>query len=836
MTALLAVVLLAAAEAPQAERALVEYRAPRYPPEALASRREREVTCYVSVDATGAVSDLFIDRQEDPEFSAATAEAASHLRFEPAAGPSVISFVYRFALSPRFSFVPGLLALRGSARVEVREAGTRVLLPGASIVAVGLGSGGNTGARGTAVLALPAGEEELLVFAPEHAFRQERVWISPGETAPVAIYLQRIEPDQLSAVVPGERRRDAPVQTELSREELRNVPGTNEDPMRVIELLPGVARAPFTGGQLLVRGARPEDTGAYINGQRIPILYHLLNGPSVLSESALDRLDFLAGGAGVYYGRNLAGIVSVNPRSTVPDGWHGLAAADLKKSSVFLEAPAGERRQFFVAGRVSYPNPADRLFDKNLESNPHPTYGDYQASFRQRLDGGGSVGVLAFGSEDSLSQSQEGRGLSLTTQDQSIGFHRVQLLGSFPLSPSVLFSVTPLFGYDRSIDRSAGTPGLGNAPPQVRDTRTVAGGLRSEVAYKRDPRFEVRGGIDSSIDNVRYRFDQQASQDLEQLGATSSLRELREGVQHTLALGQYVEVSAGVGPLRITPGLRVDAIHWNGHTRTGIDPRLWMRMAAGSGQVFAYAGLYHQAPQPVELDPGAGNPGLDLERALQTGAGIEQRWRSYTVRLEGFYERRNDLVFPASPTATASGTVANPHFLNSGVGRSYGFEVLLRRELGGAMYGWIAYTLSRTEEIPAPGDPWQPGTFDQRHILNLLLAMRISTQIELSTRLRVATGNPDRRVLDAVFDSTAGRFVPVQQALGSQRLPTFTQLDVEVNNIWTADLYRVALYIDLENLLGRTNGEVLVHDYRFQQQDYLPGVPFGAAVGARVTF
>jgi TonB dependent receptor len=170
------------------------------------------------------------------------------------------------------------------------------------------------------------------------------------------------------------------------------------------------------------------------------------------------------------------------------------------------------------------------------------------------------------------------------------------------------------------------------------------------------------------------------------------------------------------------------------------------------------------------------------------------------------------------------------------VGRSYGVELLLRRELSRYFYGWISYTLSKTEELPRPGDQWQPGAFDQTHILNMVLALRISTQVELSTRFRYATGNPDRHVLDAIFDSTAGRYVPVAQPLGSERVPAFTQLDIEINNIWTADLYKLTLYVDIENIMNRRNGEVIAYDYRFQAQDVVPGPPFNAAIGARVTF
>ncbi|HZX64947.1 MAG TPA: TonB family protein, partial [Myxococcales bacterium] len=399
MTGFLVALLLAAPDAPRIERALERYYAPEYPAVSLRERTEGQVACQLFVDPSGAVTAFDIAQGSDAELSAAVSGAVRNLRFAP--GPAtVMSFVFRFALEPEFVIVPGLLAVNGSVEVEVREAGTRVPVPGATVVAVGLASGGITDGRGVIRLTLPAGEERLLVATPEHSFLQEPVTVAPGETASTTVYLYRTRPGQFSAVIPGERHRDSAAPTQITREEVRNVPGTNEDPLRVVELLPGVARAPFLGGQLLVRGARPEDTGAYINGQRIPILYHLLNGPSVVSESAIDRIDFLAGGAGAYYGRNLAGIVSVLPRTTRPDGWHGLVAADLKKSSVFLEAPAGDHRQFFVAGRLSYQNPLENAFLTDDQKRlPVPRYRDYQVGYRQRLESGNTMGALLFGSE-----------------------------------------------------------------------------------------------------------------------------------------------------------------------------------------------------------------------------------------------------------------------------------------------------------------------------------------------------------------------------------------------------------------------------------------------------
>jgi hypothetical protein len=36
--------------------------------------------------------------------------------------------------------------------------------------------------------------------------------------------------------------------------------------------------------------------------------------------------------------------------------------------------------------------------------------------------------------------------------------------------------------------------------------------------------------------------------------------------------------------------------------------------------------------------------------------------------------------------------------------------------------------------------------------------------------------------------------------------------------------------------MNRRNGEVIARDYRFKQQDVIPGPPLNAAIGARVTF
>ena len=80
-------------------------------------------------------------------------------------------------------------------------------------------------------------------------------------------------------VVHGERQAEEVSRYTLEGDELQKVPGSFGDPLRVITDLPGVARPPFGLGLLVVEGANPADTGTYMDGIQLPLLYHFLAGP-----------------------------------------------------------------------------------------------------------------------------------------------------------------------------------------------------------------------------------------------------------------------------------------------------------------------------------------------------------------------------------------------------------------------------------------------------------------------------------------------------------------------------------------------------------------------------
>src|SRR5690606_3087044 len=110
---------------------------------------------------------------------------------------------------------------------------------------------------------------------------------------------------------------------QLDRRELQKMPGTFGDPIRVVENLPGLARAPLLGGALIVRGGTPLDTTVFIDGVPVPQLYHFGLFRSVLHDTMLDSIEFSPGGFSARYGTAIAGIVEIQTRELDCETWHG---------------------------------------------------------------------------------------------------------------------------------------------------------------------------------------------------------------------------------------------------------------------------------------------------------------------------------------------------------------------------------------------------------------------------------------------------------------------------------------------------------------------------------
>jgi hypothetical protein len=73
-------------------------------------------------------------------------------------------------------------------------------------------------------------------------------------------------------------------------------------------------------------------------------------------------------------------------------------------------------------------------------------------------------------------------------------------------------------------------------------------------------------------------------------------------------------------------------------------------------------------------------------------------------------------------------------------GRAYGLEFLLRRQSKTGVFGWISYTLSRSERYR--DTIWVPYDFDRTHLVNVVAGLPLPRNWDVGVRGQYQSGRP----------------------------------------------------------------------------------------------
>ncbi|HWB77073.1 MAG TPA: energy transducer TonB, partial [Nannocystaceae bacterium] len=368
MSAIGAALALAIVLAEPAERAPADLVAPvlhapvelDLPPE-LANDAERpsgDVVVKYVVGIDGVPHSLEVERSLDPRLDALAIAAVAKLRYDPAryqgeAVEVVLRQTIPFAAPkpppkidpprkpellelppPRQPAPVGDAPLRGM----IREAGTRVALPAATIIVVPAPADAELGRvrkRDYAAIDTPAwqsqvrsaddgtfavpdakpGKLRVVVTAPGFERHETIVAIGTSERVDIEVYLVRASDNPYRTVVSSDRNaREEVTRRTITPQEIGNLPGTQGDALKSIQNFPGVARAPFGIGLLVIRGADPTDSSVYLGEHEIPQLFHFGGLTSVFNADVITQIDYLPGNFDARYGDAIGGVIDVKTR------------------------------------------------------------------------------------------------------------------------------------------------------------------------------------------------------------------------------------------------------------------------------------------------------------------------------------------------------------------------------------------------------------------------------------------------------------------------------------------------------------------------------------------
>jgi TonB family protein len=808
-----------------------------YPQQALDEGQTEpfSVLTIVTVDPTGHVTDAKVDKPVGHGFDEAAIAAARSLVFDPAVRTSDGKPVAaRIRFSYRFVPPPGVLAGRVLKRAVERP------IEGASVV-VRDASGREYTAMSAAdgawrISGVRAGTLHIVVRAPNLVAREADETLKPGQEIDVVDRLEAevVLPSNIDAGAADDEIQEVEVHGEkpprevtkftLEEREISRIPGTGGDALRSLQSLPGVARPPPLSGLLIVRGSAPADTGYFVDGTPVPIVYHFGGLSSVVPTEMLDRIDFYPGNFSSQYGRAMGGIVDIGLKDPKKDKVHGFAELDLIDARGLVQGPIGKTGwTFAVAGRRSWFDVwlAPVLKATGAGVSVAPVYYDYQAILQRDLDKHSNVRFAVFGSDDLFRILLNSASVSNPQLSGSIGTHtgfwRAQGLYRNRLTDDTELRFNVAAGEDSSEFN------IGSIVYNEVDYPITS---RLEVSHKLDKHTTMNAGYD--IIYAPYAVTAQApplprpgqpptgpfgSQQLLYTHATSDFFEP--------AFYTEWELTPWAGG-RLVPGVRLD---YDKDTKSwDLAPRFVVRQDITRDPrttVKAGAGLFAEPPTAQQTNSVFGTPGLTSNRAYHYDLGIEREFtRNIEGSIEGFYKQLDHLV-----TAGLG---------NTGSGVIYGSEVLLRYKPDERFFGWLAYTLSRSARRDAPGMPLHLSQYDETHVLTVLGSYRLGGGWEFGARYRLTSGymyTPDSY---GYFDETAATYLPIQgyPAYGA-RNPLFHSLDLRVDKTWKVSWGTLSAYLDVLNVYNQTNVDGINYDYNYTHTAPTGDLPILPSIGIR---
>lgn len=600
--------------------------------------------------------------------------------------------------------------------------------------------------------------------APAPPVVEARAAAPPSTTRPRPAAPGRPAPARPASATPPEEvvvhgARGEPSRTaSLGRAEVRQLPGAFGDPFRAIDALPGVT--PIASGVpfFFVRGAPPGNVGYFLDGVKVPYLFHVALGPSVVHPGIVERVDLYPGGYPASFGRFTGGIVSgelTQPRTDL----HGEANLRLVDAGALAETGfANGRGTALVGGRFSYTAALVSLFATGVEL----AYRDYQARVSYDVTPRDRLVVTSFGAFDLLGQTTNDiRTILFATE-----FYRVDTRWEHTFSPETKARTSLTFGYDQS-----------RVPAQPRNSQNLLGNVRTEVLHTLSQEARVRVGADALLE--RYTVDERPYSDPDDpvTKRFNALFPPRVDVQ----AGLRADLSLTLGRLELIPGVRFDLFHSGDSTVTAIDPRVSTRTTlTDSVCVLSSFGLTHQPPSYLVPIPGlaVGNLRGGLQEAIQSSVGVEVELPlEVTASVSAF----RNIFHNMSDTLGVS--ERDPFDLNyrepRSEGEAHGLELYVRRRLTKRLSGYVTYTLSRSTRTV--DREVFVSAFDRTHVANAAIALDLGRGWRAGTRFTLYTGVP----VIAQGGVSGNALVAPPRSLRPERDPAFYRFDVRLEKKWT---------------------------------------------------
>ncbi|WP_422080284.1 TonB-dependent receptor [Ulvibacterium sp.] len=618
------------------------------------------------------------------------------------------------------------------------------------------------------------------------------------------------------------------------------------DVLKSIQLLPGVTNNGEGSSGFNVRGGAVDQNLVLLDEAIIYNTSHLLGFFSVFNADAIKDMKLYKGGIPARFGGRVSSVLDIRQKDGNSKNFFLTGGIGAISSRLAAEGPMfKDKGSFLVAGRGSYAHlllkaagekNSAYFYDLNLKTN-------YNLNQNNRLFLSGYFGRDAFDFGDSFDSSYgnlsgnlrwnhifndrlfSNLSLIYSKYDYDLGikieeFEWISSINNYNLKYDLAYYVNDRF----KLDFGASSIYYDFDPGQVRPTSETS--AINPLSLDRKKALESAAYIDAEhklTDKLTAQYGLRYSV-FNRLGGQAMVDYANDQpVVYNSTLGIY-QRGTEIGETDFGKGETIKSFG-------NLEPRVSLAyqlndvssVKAGYSRVAQYIHLLSNTTTVTPLDVWTPS-GQFIEPQLsdQYALGYFRNFldKTFSLEVEAYYKTTSNRIDYIDGSDLIGNNTIETEILN-GESRAYGLEFLVRKTEG-RLTGWLAYTLSKSEQRTPGGNAGGPGIndgkwyytpFDRTHDLSLTGAYRLNDKWSFGTNLVFQTGRPVTYP-NGQYEYE-GLSIASYSDRNSDRLPAYHRLDVS------------ATYIPNRRPEKRWKGEWVFSIYNLYNRKNAAAISFG---------
>lgn len=685
---------------------------------------------------------------------------------------------------------------------------------GANVLIPDLGTGVVTNEYGFYSITLPSGTHKVVISYLGYTTIEQQVTLNKDTKLNFTLME---EASQLDAVViesnieKNSIKRPQMSVNKLSSKSIKNIPAVLGEPdvIKSILMLPGVSNAGEGASGFNVRGGGADQNLILLDEAIIFNTSHLFGFFSVFNTDAIKDLRLYKGGIPARYGGRLSSVLDIYQREGNKKEFKMNGGIGLISSKLLLEGPIKkDKGSFLVAGRTSYAhlflqaageeNTAS-FYDLNtkLSYNLNDNNNLYLSGYfgRDNFEFGDSF-INTYGNSvanlrwNHLFSDKLFSNLSLIYSDYFYGLE-LDVRGfeweSHIINFNLKYDFKHYLSNNLTLDYGINNIYYHFKPGEIRPNSEDSGINAEEFTNKYGNEFAAYIDAEQKIsDRLSLRYGLRWSY-FNRLGQDEfNVYENNQAVIYN----EEFQIYEGADPIGTESSSRSESLaEFN-----NFEPRLALSyllndnssLKLSYNRMAQYLHLLSNTNSPTPLDVWTPS-GPDIEPQIldQYAVGYYRDFKDgeYSLETEVFYkdiQNRIDYIDGADLIANED----IEQVILNGEARAYGLEVLFRKNKG-RFTGWLAYTLSKSEQrtpgrtANEPGinnGEWYNSLWDRPHDISLNASYELNDKWSFNSNFVYQTGIPTNLPIGQV--QQLGITVPIYGGRNESRLTDYHRLDI----------------------------------------------------------